>query len=601
MLIELSIKDFAIIDELTLAFAPGFNVLTGETGAGKSIIIDAVDLLLGGRADATMVRASADLARIEGTFKVAGGLGETIRPILEREELLDDDGQTLVLARELRREGRNVCRVNGRTVSLAILKEIGQNFVDVHGQSEHLSLLRVREHLYLLDRYAGLDTQRSALAALARELNEVRRELADLVRGERDAARRMDLLNFQINEITAAKLKPGEDKTLLEERTRLANAEKLAALAEEAVRALYEGSDEQASASDLLGQAARAIGQLAAIDSSLAENRDLAQSLAEQLSELARDLSNYHEGIEFNPKRLDQVEERLDLVKTLSRKYGDAPGTGSIESIIAHGERARAELDGITHAGERIEVLQKRETELLKKIGKAGADLSAARRRASEQLARGIEVELQDLRMAGAKFGVDLQWEEAEDGAIVPEHVAKGIKSESSNSGKPPRYAFDSTGLDRIEFVVAPNPGEGLKPLAKIASGGETSRLMLALKGVLARADRTPTLIFDEIDQGIGGRVGAIVGRKLWGLSSAHQVLCITHLPQLAGFGDAHFKVEKQIEGERTLTHVRPLGGPARVAELAQMLGLESEKTTESAEEILEMVRREKGQRMGNE
>ncbi len=578
MLVELTITNFAIIDNLALTFAPGFNVLTGETGAGKSIIIDAVSLLLGGRSDVTMVRAGAEAARIEGAFKLDAELRTAVDPILEREELqADEDRNTLTLAREVRREGRNVCRVNGRTVSLAILKEIGQQLVDIHGQSEHLSLLRVREHVYLLDRYAGLEQQRAELAAAARELNGVRHELGELVRGEKDAARRTDLLNFQINEIESAKLKVGEDKILLEERTRLANAEKLAALADEAIVAAAEGADEQHSAADLLGQAVRALNSLAKIDPTLEQHRDTAQSLSEQLTELARDLRAYREAIEFNPKRLDQVEERIDLIKSLQRKYGD-----TIEDVIAFGQKAQTDLEGITHAGERIEALRKQEETLLKKIGKLGQALSLARREAGERLAQGIEAELGDLRMEGARFGVDIQWEEADDGAFV---------------NKDKRVAFDSTGIDRIEFLIAPNPGEGLKPLVKIASGGETARLMLALKGVLARADRTPTLIFDEIDQGIGGRVGAVVGRKLWGLSANHQVLCITHLPQLAGFGDAHFKVAKHVSGERTTTEVQPLSAAERVDEITQMLGTEGEATRQSAEELLRMVEGEKAQR----
>lgn len=581
MLSELTITNFAIIDSLTLSFVPGFNVLTGETGAGKSIIIDAVSLLLGGRSEPGMVRAGAEAARLEGTFSLNENAREALAPILTREELLspDDDPQTLVLAREIRREGRHVCRVNGRTVSLSILREVGQSVVDIHGQSEHLSLLRVREHLFLLDRYAGLDSQRAELAAVARELNTNRRELEELVRAEKDADRRLDMLNFQINEITAAKLKPGEDKTLLEERTRLANAEKLAALADEAIRALAEGEDsgeaaQAASATDLLGHAVRAVGALAKIDSTLETHRDTAQSLAEQLAELARDLGAYREGIEFNPKRLDQVEERLEMIKQLQRKYGL-----TIEDILAFADQARKDLDNITHAGERIGQLRKQEDVLLRKIGKLGQALSKARREAGEKLSKGIEAELQDLRMEGARFGVDLQWEDADDGAFV-------------NGDK--RVAFDSTGIDRIEFLIAPNPGEGFKPLVKIASGGETARLMLALKGVLARADRTPTLIFDEIDQGIGGRVGTVVGRKLWGLSAAHQVLCITHLPQLAGFGDAHFKVAKRIAGDRTTTDVHQLHTGERIDEIAQMLGTDGKSTRQSALELLKMVEGEK-------
>jgi DNA repair protein RecN (Recombination protein N) len=571
MLTELTITDFAIIDNLHLELTPGFAVFTGETGAGKSIIIDAVDLLLGGRAEATQVRGGAEGARVEGVFRLTAETRAAVEAVLAREELLDEDRSAeLTLAREVRREGRSVCRVNGRVVSLAILKEIGQGLVDVHGQSEHLSLLRPREHIFLLDRFADLEGERETLAEAVRELSAVRRELGELQRGERELARRLDMLDFQVNEISAAKLKAGEDKALLEERTRLANAEKLAALADEALRALSDGADETPSAADLLGEAGRALAGLAKIDPALAASRDQAQALSEQFRELARELAVYRETIEFNPKRLNAVEERLDLIKNLQRKYG-----ATIDDVLAYAVRAQAERDSLTHSGERLAELQKKEEALLRRLGQMGAKLSDARRAAGERLARAIETELNDLRMEGARFAVEVQWADDAEGAFAP-------------GGK--RVAFDATGLDRVEFLVAPNVGEGLKSLVKIASGGETSRLMLALKGVLARADHTPTLIFDEIDQGIGGRVGAVVGRKLWELAAAHQVLCITHLPQLAGFGDQHYKVEKVLADDRTVTRVQPLLTKARVTELASMLGGAGEKTVGSAEEILEMV-----------
>jgi len=407
------------------------------------------------------------------------------------------------------------------------------------------------------------------------ELNGVRKELNELRLSEREMERRLDMLNFQINEITSAKLKPGEDAALLAERTRLANAEKLSALADEALHALSEGTEETPSAADLIGEAGRALASLAKIDPSLSEQRDLAQALSEQFRELARDLRDYHDRIEFNPKRLDTVEERLELIKNLQRKYGPA-----IEDVLAYEAKAQTERDNLTHSGERIAELQKKEEMLLRRLGQMGQKLSEARRAAGEKLAQALENELNDLRMERAQFGVDLQSEDDPQGAPV------------GDNGR--RVAFDSTGIDRIEFLVAPNVGEGLKPLTKIASGGETSRLMLALKGVLARADRTPTLIFDEIDQGIGGRVGAIVGRKLWGLAENHQVLCITHLPQLAGFGDQHYKVEKEVLGNRTVTQVYLLDKGERVPELALMLGGMGEKTLESAEEILAQVQAEK-------
>ena len=580
MLTELSIQNFAIIDQLTLSFARGFNVLTGETGAGKSIIIDAVSLILGGRSEASMVRTDTEAAHLEGVFSLNDEMRSAIDPILERESLqADDDPNTITVTREIKREGRNICRVNGRTVSLAILKEVGQQLIDIHGQSEHLSLLRVREHLFLLDRYAGLEAPRAELSNTVRELNKIRHELDDLIKGEKNAAQRIDFLTFQVNEINGAKLKAGEDKTLLEERTRLANAEKLAALADEAIHSVSAGSEEQSSAADLLGVAARAMNNLAKIDPTVSDKRDLAQSLSDQLRDLARDLEHYRYAIEFNPKRLDQVEERLELIKGLQRKYGGTP-----EAVLQFAIKAQGELDGITHAGERIEELKKKEESVLRSIGKMGESLSAARRTAGEKLAQGIEGELKDLKMEGARFSVDVQQEESDDGTFV-------------SDGR--RVAFDNTGLDRVEFLIAPNPGEGFKPMVKIASGGETARLMLALKGVLARADRTPTLIFDEIDQGIGGRVGSIVGRKLWGLSNSHQVLCITHLPQLAGFGDQHFKVEKAINGDRTTTRVRPLDPESRVNEIMQMLGTEGTATRQSAEELLKMVGEEKS-KQGN-
>jgi len=573
MLSELTISDFAIIDRLYLNFAPGFIVFTGETGAGKSIIIDAVDLLLGGRAEAVMVRAGADVARVEAVFKVAEALRPEMEAALAREDLLDGETATEVtLSREVRREGRNICRVNGRVVSLAILKEVGQMLVDVHGQSEHLSLLRTREHLFMLDRFANLEQERQALTQVARELHHTRRDLHELRRAEHEMERRLDMLNFQIEEVDAARLKPGEDKALLEERTKLANAEKLAALADDAMRALSLGDDEEQtpSAADLLGEAARAINHLAKIDPTLMDKRDLAQALSEQFKDLAAELEDYRESIEFNPKRLDAVENRLELIKSLQRKYG-----ATIDDILAFAERAEAERDTLTHSGERIGELQKKEEALLRRIGQLGQKLSQARRKAGEQLARAIEAELTDLRMERAQFGVDMQTEDDPDGAFVGDR----------------RVAFDATGIDRIEFLVAPNIGEGLKPLAKVASGGETARLMLALKGVLSHADRTPTLIFDEIDQGIGGRVGAIVGQKLWALSDTHQVLCITHLPQLAGFGDQHFSVEKRISDNRTFTRVHAIAEAERVRELAQMLGVNGDQALDSAREILAQVR----------
>ena len=565
MLAELRIRDFAIIEKLELRLDAGFVVFTGETGAGKSIIVDAVQLLLGGRADSTMVRTGCEAAVVEGTFRLDGPQGDAVREIIGREGLVEEPG-FVELGREIRREGRSLARINGRTVNLALLREVGELLVDVHGQSEHLSLLRVREHLHLLDRFAEVEAERRGYGDAYDRLVQIRAELVGLRQTERDAIQRTDLLTFQLGEIEAAGLKPGEETSLAEERTRLANAEQLARLAEEAAAALSEGIDDRPSATELLGRAAHAAAALARIDGSMTAAGNEAQTLVEQAGDLAKRLRAYRESMEFNPRRLEQVEERLALIHGLQRKYG-----ATLEAVLEHLDRARRELETITRAGERIRELEQDEAGLLQDLGRRGQALSEIRRKAGARLAKGIESELGDLKMAGASFGLDLHWEDDPQGARV--------------EGR--RVGFGPEGLDKAEFLVAPNPGEGLKPLARIASGGETSRLMLGLKSVLARADRTPTLIFDEIDQGIGGRVGAIVGAKLRRLARAHQVLCITHLPQLAAFGDLHFRVEKVQRGGRTFTTVGPLSQEERLAELAQMLGGVSEANRRSATELL--------------
>jgi DNA repair protein RecN (Recombination protein N) len=572
MLVELRIENFAIIHRLQLELADGLVTFTGETGAGKSIILDAIETLLGGKADPTFIRSGADRASVEGTFRIPEAVRGPVMEILEREDLADDPNY-LVLERDIRREGRTSSRVNGRSASLGLLKELGAYLVDIHGQSEHLSLLNVRSHQGLLDRYAGNEPALSAYQETYHQIVAVRRDLDAVRQAEQDSERRLDLLNYQVQEIDTAALQPGEDEDLRQDRTRLANAESLASLAQEALTALEEGTPEAPSASDLLGEAVQALAGLSRIDASRADLSSQAELAMDTLAEIARDLRDYVEQIEYNPRRLEQIEERLDLIQNLKRKYG-----GSIDAVLAFGENARQQLDTITHAGERIAELQAEESRLLDILSSQGMELSQRRHAVAGELARAIETELADLRMAGARFAVDLQTRADPDG--VP---AEGGK----------RLAFDATGLDRVEFLVAPNPGEGLKPLARTASGGETSRLMLALKNVLARADFVPTLIFDEIDQGIGGRVGVVVGQKLWRLGRAHQVLVVTHLPQLAAYGDQHFRVAKRIVEGRTLTQVEPMTGDARRDELAQMLGGVTEGTLRSADEILEAARQE--------
>ncbi len=567
MITELRIQNFAIIANLSLTLDKGLIILTGETGAGKSIVLDAVELLLGGRADTTAIRSGARQAYVEGTFQLEAAIQPAVHAILESESLLDDPDY-LTLGREIRANGRSVARVNGRTVNVSLLKKLGQHLVDIHGQSEHLSLLNPKNHLPLLDRYANLDTLLAAYRQPYQQLQTVRRELAALKQSQRENARRADLLAFQIEEIEAARLQIGEEESLKQERDRLANAENISLYAQEALSLLDEGTPDAPAAADLLGKASDALKHLIRFDAS---QETLAQELAltlENVSEIARTLRNYLDGIDHDPQRLAEIEERLDLISRLKRKYGD-----TIAEILAYHAEIRAELDAITNAEEKQDALVKEEQRLLQTLTKQAQTLSQKRQAAAKKLAAAIEKELGDLRMEQARFGVDFAVQPQEDGLPLPDGQS---------------VAFTAAGYDRVQFLIAPNPGEGLKPMAKIASGGETSRLMLALKNVLAQADKVPTLIFDEIDQGIGGRLGFIVGEKLWQLGKHHQILCVTHLPQLAAFGTQHYHVAKQVQDGRTTTTITLLHGEARLLELAQMLGGISESTLQSAHELLQ-------------
>jgi DNA repair protein RecN (Recombination protein N) len=569
MLEELRIRNFAIIDELDLTFAPGFNVITGETGAGKSIMIDALELLLGGKSDSGVVRAGSDRTVVEGVFSLDARAQAALKPMLEREGLLEDGkADYVILAREVRDSGRSMARVNGITVRSELLKEIGEALVDVHGQSEHLSLLKSSTHIDLLDRYADLLEMRAAMAVMVERVHNTRREIRSLLEDEEALKRRAERLRHEVEEIDAAKLKPGEDDELRAERTRLGSSEQLAALCGEAITLLMgdERADSQSSAVDLLMRTAVLLEKLARIDPDLQEQSETADVLSQQAQEMALHLESYLESVEHNPQRLNEVEERLEAINALRRRYG-----ATIEAVIEHGERARAELETIEHSEERLEELRAEEAKLLTYIGEMGQKISLFRQQVGARLSESVISELADLRMEATRFEVSVTHVDDPEGAFVGDR----------------RVAFSPTGIDQVEFLMSANPGEPLRPLAKVASGGETARIMLALKRVLSQADHTPTLIFDEIDQGIGGRVGAVVGEKLWTLTNGHQVLVVTHLAQLAGFADQHFKVQKDVSGERVKTDVRPLEGDARVNELAEMLGATSDSGSQTARELL--------------
>src|SRR3989440_1881253 len=536
VLIELDILNLAVIDHARRAFGPGLNALTGEPGAGKSIVIDAVGLLMGGLADTGMIRSGASGARVEGIFQASA----IDLASLEDGALAAAGDDVLILARELASSGRNVCRINGRAVPLRMLQEVGERLIDIHGQSAHLSLLRVPEHVELLDRWAGLTDLRRQASALRARLRRLDRELADLRGDERELARRADLLRHQIEEIGRARLQAGEEDELRHAQRIHANAEQIIQLAGDAYAAVAGGAEDASSARDLVGAAAQRLAQLRHLDPSVAPLSEMAEAAGLQLEELGATLRSYRDGIEYDPERLAQVEERLGVIFALKQKYG-----GTVEEIMAFAEGAEAELAGLAGRAQAIAALEADEASLHRELGSVGGELSAGRRRAARSLERHVEEQLATLAMSGS-FGVRFGHERSAEGSAEPESV---------------------------EFLLSLNPGEPPRPLARIASGGETSRVMLAIKAALTGADPHPTLVFDEIDSGIGGRVGDVVGRKLWELAAHSQVLAVTHLPQIAAFGDVHLRVDKQLADGRTVTRVAGIGGEDRLDELSDMFG----------------------------
>ncbi len=596
MLEELTIVDFAIIQRVQLRLSPGLVIFTGETGAGKSIVLDAIGALLGERVGPDVVRAGASRATIEGIFMLSwlpgaraaldaelpcddaefAGSGERPDPrrqlaALVRDAGLESDDGALIVAREIVVSGRGVARVNGRAVPVGTLAQLGALLVDVHGQGAHLALLRPERHVDYLDRYADLLPQRQALGAAVRAWQAMRRELVSLRSDERALERRAELLRFQVDEIASARLRLGEIDELERERDLLMNAEQLRAESQAAHAALTGAQDDESpGALDLLAAAGRALGDLARMDPSLAETRAALDDCRFRLEDVAASLRDYAERAEADPARLAAIEERLDRLTRLRRKYG-----ATIEDVLAFGEAAAAELAGIAHRDERAAELEAIIERDRVRLGALATTLSAARQRAAEAMSAAMERALDTLNMPQARFLVRIERQPADDG------VPASMENE--------RVAITPAGIDRIEFLIAPNPGEPPRPLARTASGGETSRLMLALKSILASADATPTLIFDEVDAGIGGLTGQVVGEMLWRLGRDHQVVCVTHLPQLAAFGDQHWHVAKRVSHGRTTTVVSALDSEERLRELAQMLGgVATDAAERNAAELLD-------------
>ncbi|MGI8963030.1 MAG: DNA repair protein RecN [Thermomicrobiales bacterium] len=556
MLLELSITDFAIIERATIQFSEGLNALTGETGAGKSILLDALGAVLGSRVSSDLVRTGCALARVEAAFALDEAASGRLKPQLDVIGVeLDVDG-SLILSREVQANGRSTARVNGRLSTAGALGSIGMSLVDIHGQSDHLAILKTTEQRHLLDRFGALDHQRTTLSGIVREWRDARARLADVVRGSREREQRIDLLRFQIDEIDAAAVGIGDDDVLAGERDILRNADRLRGHALEALSALVD--DDIANGADITSLVRRVTSLTTAIasyDSTSGELDSRANELLVLAEDLARQLRTYAERIESNESRLAEVEDRLSTIQSLKRKYG-----ATLLDVLDFAERARRELADLTSGELDLGALQVRESTLGTHVASLSIALSDDRKLAAKQLSAAVEQSIADLYMGRAEIMIAVNHREDATGIALP-----GTSIDAS-------FHIDESGIDEIEFLIAPNAGEALKPLARSASGGETARLMLAVKSILSDVDLTPTLVFDEIDVGVGGRSGQVVGEKLWGISQRHQVIVVTHLPQVAALADTHLKIEKREVDRRTVSDVRVLTGTDRELEVAAMI-----------------------------
>jgi DNA repair protein RecN (Recombination protein N) len=554
MLLDLAIKNIAIIDTLHVTFQPGLNILTGETGAGKSIIIDAVNLILGGRASTELIRSGEDEAQVEALFSLTGS-PEVAAALAESGLEADDE---LIVKRTVSRTGKNRVFLNGSLATTAQLATVAPRLINIYGQHESQTLLRLANHLELLDGYGRLAPLRAVYAECYAEQQQIVTELRSRDRDGQEAARRLDLLSFQSEEIAAVAPVPGEDEELERERELLAHADRLLQGTSGAFEQLY-GAD--GALLSLLADVRRGLADCTVIDCRLIPLDTTLAEAALQIEDAALALRDYAARVDADPRRLQAVDDRLDVLRTLKKKY--AP---TIEEILALKTEIDRERESLLRREENREGLERRRDELAAELVRKGSELSARRREAAESLATAMTDQLRDLAMKDALILADFH---------------------SLDEPGP-------TGLERVEFLFSPNPGEPPRPLARIASGGELSRLMLALKQVHPESD-VPTLIFDEVDTGIGGAVSALVGEKLRKVAGSQQVLCITHLPQVAVYADHHFQVRKQIEGGRTTTTVVTLDATSRIEEISRMLGgmTITETTRQHAREMLAGVKSE--------
>lgn len=569
MLIELSIKNFAIIENLTVPFEKGLTVLTGETGAGKSIIIDAISLLVGGRGSTEFVRHGTNRAEIQGLFYIENCSHDIFSKALELGIEITED-KMVVLQRDMTIQGKSICRVNGKLVTLGILRELGETLVDIHGQHEHQHLMQVERHLSLLDQFAQQTLYQNLVEykAVFKLFKELQNRVKQFSENEQKLAQRLDLLKYQLKEIEKSKLKPNEDIDLSEERLKLSNGEKLYKTIHDCYHALYGDG----KGLDWLMEAMNNVEEASAIDKQLHKLKDTISNCYYLLEEATFSLRDYYEGIEFEPDRLNIIEGRINEINQLKRKYGE-----NVTNILEYASKIEEEIEHLSNREQKIHELQQQLNDISQDLYVEGKNLTKIRKEVAKNLEDSIHQQLKDLYMEKTKFKVDVteRSSSTNDPIIEGKHVH-----------------FQEDGIDKVEFLLSTNPGEPLKPLAKIASGGEISRIMLALKSIFSTHHGITSLIFDEVDTGVSGRVAQAIAEKIYKISQNSQVLCITHLPQVAAMATTHLYISKEQLPSKTLTRVAALSNEEQVEELARMLsGAETTTLTrENAKELLQQA-----------
>ncbi|MBI5416626.1 DNA repair protein RecN [Candidatus Poribacteria bacterium] len=565
MIERLFIKNFALINDLEINFSNGFNVMTGETGAGKTIIVEAINLVCGERSRQEFIRTGCDMAIIEAEFSINNN--KKILEVLNNLNLTQEDG-IIIIRREIGVSGKNRCLVNGHQITLSMLKILGDKLVDIHGQHEHQSLLLPENHLDVLDNLAKITSDVLKMNQLYQSYKDIEEKIKQLENSKRERLSKIDFLEFQLKEIESANLTQGEDDELEQRACILRNAEKLTGSVSKACNLLSE-IDDPPSAMQLLGNIKQELESITTIDPNIKDSYNLCANALIELKELNSNLTSYRDSIEFNPELQTKIEDRINAILNLKKKYGK-----TIPEIFTYQDKIKNDLNELLNAEEIFGNYQEELNKIKKNINETASLLSQKRIQAAKTIKSKVEHELQDLGMNKTKFVVNIDKEEALSGEML-------IDGKS--------YRLFPWGMDKVEFFISPNPGEDPKPLAKIASGGEISRIMLALKTINTQIDNVPTVIFDEIDVGVGGTMASKIGQKLKKLSSNFQVISITHLPQIASLANTHFSISKKVKGERTITEVEQLDTNSRIKEIARMLAGEkiTELTLKHAQELM--------------